>query len=82
MASFHGYILTINKLGIKEEMIVEGEIIQINTMGNKSGNTSFSIDILTEAGDTLVLKTPHGKFHIGDTVKEPLLKGCLGILYR
>lgn len=81
-ASFQGYILTINKFGTSEKRNLKGEVIRISEKENKNGSMPYSIDIKTEAGDTLNLKTPHGGYSVGNVIKEPLLKGSLGILYK
>ena len=82
VASFQGYMLTINKLGTSEEAIIVGEVVRINEKENKNGSMSYSIDIITESGDTFNLKTPNGNYPVGSIVKEPLLKGSLGIFYK
>ena len=82
LASFQGYILTINKLGEGEEVVIQGEVVKVNEKVNKNGSKSYSIDIVIAPGDTAILKTPHGSYVIGAVVKEPLIRGSLGIVYR
>ena len=82
LASFQGYILTINKFGKREEIQILGEVIKVNEKVNKNGSKSYSIDLVEKSGDTLGLKTPHGNYTVGSMVREPLIKGSLGVIYK